>query len=129
MEIWNQMIQKLNEEEFEEVAMTAKMIWMRRNSVTHGKGLTHPNMIVKWAKEGLQAFKRAQDYLTSLRPNTLQMAWSWEKSPEGTYKVNWDAVIDKSKGKIGIRVIIRDSKRQVIGNFQNTGAYANTLLA
>lgn len=101
MEILDQWFHKLNGDELEEAALTAKLIWRRRNSVTHGKGFTHPNLFIKKAKEDLQAFMSAQDNLFSPRPNTMQMAQPWEKPPIGSYKVNWDATIDKSRGKIG----------------------------
>lgn len=64
-------------------AMTAKMIWMRRNSVTQDKGFIHPNMFAKRAKEELQAFKNAPGCLTPPRPNNLQTVYSWEKPLEG----------------------------------------------
>lgn len=42
----------------------------------------------------------------------------WKKPKEGVYKINWDAATKSADGKIGIGVIARDYKGQVLGTLK-----------
>lgn len=33
---------------------------------------------------------------------------AWQAPPQGWYKANWDAGVDRKKGRVGLGVIIRD---------------------
>jgi hypothetical protein len=43
----------------------------------------------------------------------LSAAVRWKPPPSGFYKINWDAGVDKQKGKLGIGFIVRDSQGKV----------------
>lgn len=57
MDIWSTLYQTLKQVELEESEIIVRLVWTRRNEVTHGKGFSHPNFIVNKAIEELQAFK------------------------------------------------------------------------
>jgi hypothetical protein len=57
------------------------------------------------------ATQRSSDH--DPKPNGGEVA-AWKKPPQGSIKINWDAAVDKQKGKIGMGVIARDHSGQVI---------------
>lgn len=57
--IWNQLVNHLSTDELEEVVVTLRGIWTRRNEVSHGKSLKHPNSVVRKAREELVNYKVA----------------------------------------------------------------------
>ncbi|XP_042983177.1 uncharacterized protein LOC122312594 [Carya illinoinensis] len=120
-EIWRQMIKYLKEEELAEALITARLIRFRRNNLIHKKSYTPPGSIIQAAKMEMKNFKEAMD-----KPQTNQIyiasqtISSWKKPPNDSYKLNWDAAIDKATAKVGIGAIIRDSHGQVIGTLQAT---------
>ncbi|KAK3187817.1 hypothetical protein Dsin_027378 [Dipteronia sinensis] len=48
--------------------------------------------------------------------NGNQVKCGWRPSEDGVFKVNCDAVSDNSSGRIGIGVVIRDSKSEVFAS-------------
>ncbi|GLT53802.1 hypothetical protein SLA2020_270480 [Shorea laevis] len=38
----------------------------------------------------------------------------WKAPPDGVYKINWDAAIDKSRRIMGVGVIVRDGEGEVV---------------
>ncbi|XP_042981157.1 uncharacterized protein LOC122310921 [Carya illinoinensis] len=49
---------------------------------------------------------------------TASLSQAWKKPPDGTYKMNWDASLDTTRGLVGIGAIIRDSYGRVLGTFR-----------
>lgn len=50
LDMWQLFTSRFNEEESLEVAVTAKMIWDRRNNFVHKQDFAHPNDIISKAK-------------------------------------------------------------------------------
>lgn len=107
-EIWREFFQKL--EELEVVVVISKLIRMRRNAFFHERDK---------ANEGMSLFQSTQAEAHSEISLTAQRC-VWLKLPSYLYKVNWDAAINESRGKVGIGVIIRDSMVQFIGSYRDS---------
>jgi hypothetical protein len=39
---------------------------------------------------------------------------TWQKPPEGVYKINWDASVDRDRCKMGMGMVVRDHAGQLI---------------
>ncbi|XP_042956302.1 uncharacterized protein LOC122292147 [Carya illinoinensis] len=120
-EIWSQMVKNLKKEDLAEAAITARLIWFIRNTLIHGNSFTPPGLIIQAAKMEMKNFKEATDKPQfNPRCTSGQTFELWKKPPEGSYKLNWSARIDKATARVGIRAIIRDPSGQVIGTLQAT---------
>jgi hypothetical protein len=57
----------------------------------------------------------AKDKRQALRDNTKRAGLvQWRPPPIGAYKINWDAALDSKAERIGIGIIVRDSKGKII---------------
>lgn len=97
--VWREFFQKLKNEELEIAAVITKLIWMRRNAFVHGMEIQAPYLIHKASKD-LLLFQSAQGAHLEVSLTTQRCVWL--KPPSDLYKVNWDAVVDESRGKVGI---------------------------
>jgi ribonuclease HI len=39
---------------------------------------------------------------------------TWQKPPEGVYKINWDTSVDRDRCKMGMGLVVRDHAGQLI---------------
>jgi hypothetical protein len=81
----------------------ARRLWLRRNGVLHGEPFVHPNQILWEASEALEEFQRAnmaemQETVQAQREGTVV----WQPPPANSMKINWDAVVDHKRGRIGL---------------------------
>lgn len=80
------------------------------------KRFTGPNVVFKQAKETLVEFKQAQGNLG--REQTVNVVArrgaKWKAPANRFVKANWDAIVDSKKKRMGIRVVIRDEKGEVL---------------
>ncbi|XP_041016162.1 uncharacterized protein LOC121258684 [Juglans microcarpa x Juglans regia] len=67
--VWMSLVQQLDQNELEEVAVTLKGIWTRRNEFLHGKGFRHPTNISQTARNKVFSFHEANQ---SHQPNLMQ---------------------------------------------------------
>ena len=93
-------------------AITAWLIWNRRNSLHFG-WLVHPlSSLCAMAGNHLHEFLAAQDLEPDLPlPPVL---WQWHPPKANQYKVNFDASVFKEPNLVGIGVIIRDWRGEAI---------------
>lgn len=121
LDVWYHLGQILQQEELQEAAMTARLIWTRRNDGTHGKSFVHFNSIIIRAKEEIRAFKRSKSIHNPASGSMTEVMSKWKKPLARSYKVIWDAAIDGEQGKIRVGAIIRDSEGNVIGILRAPG--------
>jgi hypothetical protein len=98
--------------DIELVGVVAQNIWLRRNSVVHGKSTSPHNKVVSNAFISLMAFKNANSQkIWGIIAEKRELCW--KALLNGFVKINWDAAVNKTKKKMGIGVIIRDCKGDV----------------
>lgn len=94
--------------------MVAKRIWIRRNEVVHSGCFTHPNVVAMQAKEQLQDFRTLNEAQQEVIRQPLSSLARWEAPPPELFKVNWNVAFSQGDKQMGVGVIIRDSKGEVI---------------
>ncbi|KAF5445283.1 hypothetical protein F2P56_034346 [Juglans regia] len=115
-DVWCQeLFGKLDSEELNEVAVTMRVIWARRNDVLHGKAFKHPREIIAQARTELSLHNEAMQKDVGANSKNMTRVHIWTKPAVGSLKVNWDAAVQTRMGRIGIGVIIRDHQGLVIG--------------
>jgi hypothetical protein len=95
------------------VGVVARNLWLRRNAVVHRKPNSPHNIVVSNAYNLLTAFKYANSQkFPGIVAEKRELCW--KALTDEFVSVNWDAVVDKTKKKMGIGVIIRDGKGEVL---------------
>jgi ribonuclease HI len=89
-------------EEVEVHAEIARRIWFRRNSVVHDGEFIHPNEIMK-----------ISDFDSVLKTRAGTAIVRWVPPPSSFFKINCDVALDNKNGRMGIGLLIRDSKGKV----------------
>jgi hypothetical protein len=96
-------------EEFELFAITARRLWLRRNSVVHGESFTHPTQLMREAKMSLAEFQRVQQgERLKVSPALERNTTKWTPPPGDTIKMNWDAAMNVKDKRIGLGFIARN---------------------
>lgn len=99
----------------------ARQLWLQRNKVVSGGEFLSPAALVCLAKDQVQACDIAAQRTNEPRTTQRkQLEGRWTKPPKGSVKVNWDAVVDKLNGKIGMGIMARDHGGGVVAR-QVTG--------
>ncbi|XP_042974825.1 uncharacterized protein LOC122306461 [Carya illinoinensis] len=94
--------------------MIARDIWQRRNKLVFEGSFLHPRLLAQRAAHQLEDFKLAQVVpMPDSRLHTNQ-ASIWSPPPEGTVKVNWDVAVSEARDRVGIGLIARDHRGNVI---------------
>ncbi|XP_041009493.1 uncharacterized protein LOC121253558 [Juglans microcarpa x Juglans regia] len=96
------------DELLEEFVMPAKKIWQRRNTYIFQNNFIHLNLVMKQAKHLLTGFQETFTEKSCNEAIMNDIHCSWESPPEGCYKVNWDATVNKECGRVGTWIVIRD---------------------
>ncbi|KAF5454797.1 hypothetical protein F2P56_024435 [Juglans regia] len=91
----------------QEFAVVARKIWWRRNKLLFEGSFAHRNAVVREARGILDLQIEEESRLVRGQTNTLEE--DWQAPPSNWIKLNWDSVVDKANGVIGVRVAVRDS--------------------
>jgi hypothetical protein len=106
-------LEKCGLDDFGLFVQLTRQIWYRRNKWVHEVVFINQNVILLQTNELMEAYKRTQEHGFSGKIKEAPDRDSrWVAPTQGGHKANWDVAIDKSKGKVGIGVIIRDEKGQ-----------------
>jgi ribonuclease HI len=70
--------------------------------------------------EQIEVYNRAHERILGENEIIPECEIKWMAPTQGWYKANWDVAIDKSQGRVGIGVIIRDEKGQTIAAMSKT---------
>jgi ribonuclease HI len=110
---------KMSKEDLELLAVLARRIWLRRNTLVFEGTFVHPDTVCKGRATSLNEFKRCNGKECIERsPRGTEPIFrpsSWIPPPSGIFKVNWDASLSLKKGWLGIGVIVRDCNGVCLG--------------
>ncbi|XP_042988726.1 uncharacterized protein LOC122316260 [Carya illinoinensis] len=103
-------------EDLELLVVVMRGVWLRRNAFIFEKKLTGPGTIVEQAAISLENFQISQTVkkgdMGSYEGGRRGCRW---KAPIGEcIKVNWDAGMSKKDGRVGIGVMVRDGRGEVL---------------
>ncbi|XP_042973011.1 uncharacterized protein LOC122304814 [Carya illinoinensis] len=111
--LWAKISSKLNKSETEEVVAVMRNLWIRRNKFIFEQKFASPSCVIRLAKEDLNEY-----YATQSKPEGLNSTQVREKNgcpPEqNMVKANWDAAFDAKARKVGVGVIIRNERGEVM---------------
>ena len=114
-------MEKGGNEDFGLFVQLARQIWYRRNKWVHEGLFIDPNALLNNTKEQLENYKRLQEKgPQGERRETPDRVNKWMAPSHGWYKANWDVAIDKSKERVGVGVILRDERGQVLAAMSKT---------
>jgi hypothetical protein len=113
--LFTELADRLDADEMQKVAVVARLIWLRRNSVMFGGDFMSPNHILETASSQLDNFSKAEAgrRMSNTVCSTPEVV-KWSKPSPGWIKLNWDAAIDSGQQKMGIGIIARDHTGSVL---------------
>lgn len=125
-DLFSSMFDSFEQEQLEEIAAIVMRLW-QRNDLMFKVNFTHPNSMVQYSKQLLLDLKEVQKGVAIIGGDKLRCRW--EPSTEGVYKVNCDAAINKSFGKVGIGMVARDCEGKVLATKRCKKSYFLTLIS
>lgn len=84
----------------------ARRIWLRRNEVVHGGLFSSPKELMLRTKGALLDYQQAQK--KRVPTGVSNMLVPGLTPPAGWVLVNWDAALDKERGRVGMGVLLQD---------------------
>ncbi|XP_041026946.1 uncharacterized protein LOC121267144 [Juglans microcarpa x Juglans regia] len=97
----------------QEFAMVAKQIWWRRNEFIFNQVFRHPNTVVSAASQNLKMLKEMEGQRSSSVPTNSSIT-EWQAPPMHFHKLNWDVVVDKTRARVGIDIVVRNFEGKII---------------
>jgi hypothetical protein len=114
-------LKKGGQEDFGSFVQIARQVWYKRNKWVHECIFINPNTVLKNTEEQLENYKRLHEKgPPSERSETPDRVNKWIVPSQGWYKANWDVAIDNSKARVGIGVILRDDRGQMLAAMSKT---------
>jgi ribonuclease HI len=109
-ELFDDICRRCDISELELFAVTARRIWLRRNSAIHGEQFSHPTRLLDDAQTSLNDFQRIHNSGNTGETTARELeAVMWRPPPSHKVKLNWDAGVNAKEGRVGLGLIIRDS--------------------
>jgi hypothetical protein len=105
---------RLEEDQMQLFAVTARLLWLRRNRWVFNGEFQAPAVLMMHAQEQLRAYTSAelcrQVHSPLKAPPGVQC---WTKPAHGVIKLNWDAAINEEKQMMGLGIVGRDHNGQI----------------
>ncbi|XP_040996238.1 uncharacterized protein LOC121242452 [Juglans microcarpa x Juglans regia] len=119
-----------NQISMEVFCVIARGIWLRRNKLVFDDLFSHPTSVANQAIKALEDFNSVQIIARTNGPRHQMDSHVWSHPPEGCIKINWDAALSSTNGRIGIGLVARDHEGFIIASKQqSTSGFMDPLLA
>ncbi|XP_042980012.1 uncharacterized protein LOC122310200 [Carya illinoinensis] len=109
-ELLESMLDKFPSEVLCEMAVTAKLLWHRRNCLVFEDSFSSPAKLSKRIQAEVALIRSEAEQRAIKQPKQDLSPQTWTPPPLGVLKANWDAAVDKTNSRVGLGVVIRDSK-------------------
>jgi ribonuclease HI len=109
-----QLWERLSGEDLIQTVTIARLIWLRRNAIIHGREVTCPFQVVRSAEESMTNFKLVASQELRFHNKSRQVVKKWEPPVGGCLKLNWDATLCSTKNMMGVGVVLRDEHGAVV---------------
>ncbi|XP_018820941.2 uncharacterized protein LOC108991215 [Juglans regia] len=113
---WLDLCRVMDQESMEKVAVIMRGIWYRRNKYVFENKFWRPGNVVQMAVTGLEDYYSVNEKKTGLNKGKGEDRGKshWRCPVDVDFKVNFDGAFDQSSSKIGMGVVIRDKKGEVV---------------
>ncbi|KAF5481089.1 hypothetical protein F2P56_001774 [Juglans regia] len=100
----------------EEVAVVMRGLWLRRNTFVFESKLLSNTYVISVARESLEEYQSSILKITEIRQqaNTGDVVHSWSPPSVNWFKANWDAALDVKQRKVGLGVVIKNDRGEVM---------------
>ncbi|PON72575.1 Ribonuclease H-like domain containing protein [Trema orientale] len=116
----------LSREDFEALVVALWSLWNERNVAWHRSGSKHPARVRDDAGFFLYEFQKARSRIEGVGPPPARVVRvKWERPSEGCFKLNVDAAVDGTLGRVGVGRIIRDWNGCTIAFFAKSFAFSH----
>ncbi|KAF5449887.1 hypothetical protein F2P56_030288 [Juglans regia] len=119
--ILEQLFSTLPKEEHQVLAFTFKQLWLRRNKWIFETRFSSPQQVLNLVSTSILDLLMARCPQRQ-KSNQVQPPLQWSKPPLDSFKVNWDAAIDKTHCRVGIGVVVKDCKGLVTATLRSSRA-------
>jgi hypothetical protein len=112
--IVDMLLTRLEKDQLQLFAVTACLLWLRRNSWVFNGEFQAPAVVMRHAHEQLRAYRDAElsrHVHSPVAPNPGVQRW--KKPPYGTIKLNWDAAVSEERQLMGLGIVGRDYNGQI----------------
>ncbi|XP_023873342.2 uncharacterized protein LOC111985933 [Quercus suber] len=115
LQLFEDLMGRVTEDEFELFLVQCWIIWNQRNSVLHGGTVQDPSRLNKHVEDFLKEYRDAQEQL-AIQPTTssMQQRASWIPPSGLAYKLNFDAAVFAGINASGVGTIIRNAMGEVM---------------
>jgi ribonuclease HI len=119
LDIFEGLLNRLDDEEMDLVASTARQVWLRRNQWVFDAKFLAPTHVVQRAADQLESAKKCGSGTRTTRqqeraPSGPRVSEKWKVPPWGFLKCNWDAALDVHGHMMGIGILVRDHEGMVV---------------
>lgn len=123
MSIMEKLMERASVEKMQMVAIVARQIWHKRNTMVFGGKCTSPTALLRTSMEQMEAYSKAKWQVNNQWPVPRKSVIEpWQKPSTRFIKVNWDAFVDLKGKRIEIEIIVRDHGRSVVSMLCETKA-------
>ncbi|XP_042958071.1 uncharacterized protein LOC122293596 [Carya illinoinensis] len=130
MDLFESLMQELDEVSLQEFVVVARRVWWRRNCFIFNNDFKHPKSVIREAHATLTLLNGENNNITTSPSLTCRSPDVWTHPPPNWYKINWDSSVNKQKYQVGVGVIVRDCKGHVMATMRhNKQMYPDPLLA
>ena len=119
IQLFEELLVRLEVEELELFIVQAWLIWNQRNSIIHGGVLQAPELLNKRAEDFLAEFHQVQVHLGTA--TIAESANNLQQPPDSKFKLNFNTAIFTDLGCSGMGVIICNEKGEVMGAMSTKG--------
>jgi hypothetical protein len=105
------------------MAVVARNLWLRHNAFVYGIEISPAIMVVGCAVELMETFQAANYRKDEVATKVLINNLIWEAPNNGFVKVNWNAIVDKNKRKMGVGVLVRDGMGEALATLSSPRDY------
>ena len=117
--LFEEMMDKLEVEELELFLVQCWVIWGQRNSIIHGGMLQDPSRLVKRATDVLQEYRGTMELLAI--HSSAGLVQKWESPVGSSYKINFDVAVFAEINASGVGVIVQNDKGEAMATLLACG--------
>ncbi|KAF5449835.1 hypothetical protein F2P56_030240 [Juglans regia] len=118
-----ELVKKLTQAKMEETIAIMRGLWLRRNTFVFENKLLSHNNVIRAAIDSLEEYQTTNVQMTENRSRAEGLDQKWKPPNVNCLKANWDAALDVKLRRVGLGVIIRNNKGEVMATGCDSKSY------